>query len=89
MLSVFSISILTSNLIFTGGRHHRFKRGYKNVIDEAIRLVMLISHYVALWICGTVCVIIWILRLLGAIVIPSEPVFLGKLPEAKQTKIGF
>ncbi|KAL8538594.1 hypothetical protein ACS0TY_000565 [Phlomoides rotata] len=23
-----------------GGRHHRFKRGYKNVIDEAIRLVM-------------------------------------------------
>ncbi|KAL7241823.1 hypothetical protein ACSBR1_014414 [Camellia fascicularis] len=22
-----------------GGKHHRFKRGYKNVIDEAIRLV--------------------------------------------------
>ena len=22
-----------------GGRHHRFKRGYKNVIDEAQRLV--------------------------------------------------
>ncbi|MCI30916.1 phosphoglucosamine mutase, partial [Trifolium medium] len=21
-----------------GGKHHRFKRGYKNVIDEAIRL---------------------------------------------------
>ena len=23
------------------GKHHRFKRGYKNVIDEAIRLVSL------------------------------------------------
>lgn len=25
-----------------GGKHHRFKRGYKNVIDEAIRLVSLL-----------------------------------------------
>ncbi|GFS30059.1 phosphoglucosamine mutase family protein [Actinidia rufa] len=25
-----------------GGKHHRFKRGYKNVIDEAIRLVLII-----------------------------------------------
>jgi hypothetical protein len=24
---------------FLGGKHHRFKRGYKNVIDEAVRLV--------------------------------------------------
>jgi len=27
------------NNIIAGGKHHRFKRGYKNVIDEAIRLV--------------------------------------------------
>lgn len=27
--------------ILAGGKHHRFKRGYKNVIDEAIRLVIL------------------------------------------------
>lgn len=26
-----------------GGKHHRFKRGYKNVIDEAIRLVRFLS----------------------------------------------
>ncbi|KAF2295764.1 hypothetical protein GH714_033899 [Hevea brasiliensis] len=26
-----------------GGKHHRFKRGYKNVIDEAIRLVKLLN----------------------------------------------
>lgn len=25
-----------------GGKHHRFKRGYKNVIDEAIRLVSVV-----------------------------------------------
>ena len=25
-----------------GGKHHRFKRGYKNVIDEGIRLVSLL-----------------------------------------------
>jgi phosphomannomutase len=25
-----------------GGKHHRFKRGYKNVIDEGIRLVCLL-----------------------------------------------
>ncbi|KAF6166241.1 hypothetical protein GIB67_031025 [Kingdonia uniflora] len=26
-----------------GGKHHRFKRGYKNVIDEAVRLVKLLN----------------------------------------------
>ena len=26
-------------ILFSGGKHHRFKRGYKNVIDEGIRLV--------------------------------------------------
>lgn len=31
--------IANFNDIMTGGKHHRFKRGYKNVIDEAIRLV--------------------------------------------------
>jgi phosphomannomutase len=29
---------LTSYIKGLGGRHHRFKRGYKNVINEAIRL---------------------------------------------------
>lgn len=35
-----------------GGKHHRFKRGYKNVIDEAIRLVSLtskISEFSKFW----------------------------------------
>lgn len=30
---------LTTLYYVEGGKHHRFKRGYKNVIDEAIRLV--------------------------------------------------
>nr|CAB3456466.1 unnamed protein product [Digitaria exilis] len=30
-----------------GGKHHRFKRGYKNVIDEAIRLVKLLNKLAA------------------------------------------
>ena len=34
--------VSNSMFFFSGGKHHRFKRGYKNVIDEAIRLVRFI-----------------------------------------------
>lgn len=33
------MNLFLTQEFLTGGKHHRFKRGYKNVIDEAIRLV--------------------------------------------------
>lgn len=45
ILLFFSIECIGNYKFLVGGKHHRFKRGYKNVIDEAIRLVRKMSTY--------------------------------------------
>lgn len=45
--------VVINFLFLLGGKHHRFKRGYKNVIDEAIRLVRLMlnsSYFYSRWV---------------------------------------